>query len=114
MAAKESSPANLFSDDWVKYNSWMGEANEQEKQVNKKRASDLERFQQKIPCFVNFPDGLPIPAMQNEMEKIHKFMKEQQERLEIFTQMMAEKSIRPGVGSVGTAHKGWGASKRKY
>ena len=92
-----------FSDEWVEKNSWMGEANE-----------EAAKEQPNSMCmFINFPNGVPVPKLRKEWDRIVNYHAKQEENLSIFHEMMKEKSIRPGVGSVGIKHKGWGNSVQK-
>ena len=63
--------------------------------------------------FINFPNGVPVPKLRKEWNRIVNHQAEQDKNLSIFHEMMKEKSIRPGVGSVGVKHKGWGNSLKK-
>ena len=42
------------------------------------------------------------------MDEYANWKKQQDENLAIFHEMLSEKGIRAGTGSVGEAHKGWG------
>lgn len=91
-----------FNDEWVEANPWMGEANDESlKQPNS------------MCMFINFPNGVPIPKLRKEWDRIINLQRVMTENLNIFNEMMKEKGIRPGVGSVGKAHRGWGNSLRK-
>ncbi len=92
----------IFSDEWVEKNAWMGEANE-------KAAEEPSP----MCMFVNFPNGIPVPKLRKEWDKYEKWKGEQDEKLAIFHEMMKEKRIRPGMGSVGEKHKGWGNGKQR-
>jgi len=115
MAEKSTLTMNLFdhslppfSDEWVDKNPWMKEVNE---------AKEYEYLNALYPnsmcMFINFPNGVPVPKLRKEWDRIVNHQAEQDKNLSIFNEMMKEKGIRPGVGSVGEAHKGWGNSLRK-
>jgi len=149
----------LFSDEWVKYNDWMGDENErdkrtrEQKRVRKVYDDLLSQCRTKIrvptfetwcehlmtdpfdpstcpmkafirnqplfdpmhpPIFINHPEPIPIPKIQQEQEKYLKWKEQQDEKMSIFQEMLGEKGIRAGRAGVGEAHKGWGRSKRKY
>ena len=107
----ESKP---FSDKWVKHNAWMGKANEEAEKEVEAKLTKSERFKTIPFCFVNFPKGIPIPKIREEMRRIRDFMIEQEERMKIFEEMLGEKSIRAGRSGVGEPHRGWGRSARRY
>ena len=88
-----------FTDEWIEQNPWMGEVKEDPPN--------------EMCMFINFPNGVPVPKLRKEWDRIVNLQAEQDKKLAIFNEMMKEKSIRPGVGSVGEAHKGWGNSLRK-
>lgn len=91
-----------FSDEWVENNPWMKDVNDESlKQPNS------------MCMFINFPNGVPVPKLRKEWDRIINLKAEQAKNLNIFNEMMREKGIRPGVGSVGEKHKGWGNSLRK-
>ena len=91
-----------FSDEWVEQNEWMGEANEAAKEpINE------------MCMFVNFPNGLPIAYLRKEWDRIIEWKKNQAQRLNIFEEMMKERGIKPGMGSIGVKHRGWGNSRQK-
>ena len=91
-----------FSKAWVDENPWMGEVNDEDaKQPNS------------MCMFINFPNGVPVPKLRKNWERIVNYHAEQEKNLSIFREMMKEKGIRPGVGSVGVKHKGWGNSLQK-
>ena len=88
----------IFSDEWVEKNPWMKEANEE---------SLKEPI--RLCMFINFTNGIPIPALRKRREEYNDWQEMEKGRLEIFNEMMSEKSIRAGQGSVGTPiKKGWG------
>ena len=92
-----------FSDEWVEKNPWMKEVND-----------ESSKEQPNSMCmFINFPKGVPVPKLRKEWNRIVNHQAEQEKNLSIFHEMMKEKSIRPGVGSVGVKHKGWGNSLQK-
>ncbi|MBT4660688.1 MAG: hypothetical protein HOC18_02155 [Candidatus Marinimicrobia bacterium] len=93
----------FFGDEWVDKNPWMGEVNDE----------SLKEQPNSMCMFINFPNGVPIPKLRKEWDRIVNHKAEQDKNLSIFHEMMKEKSIRPGVGSVGKAHRGWGNSLRK-
>tara|TARA_B100000029_G_C17122820_1_gene795802 strand:- start:203 stop:574 length:372 start_codon:yes stop_codon:yes gene_type:complete len=94
----------VFSDEWVEKNPWMKEANE-------KAAEELAPNE--MCMFVNFPDGVPVPKLRKEWNRYAEWKEKQDANLAIFHEMMNEKGIRPGVGSVGERHKGWGNGKQR-
>ena len=94
----------IFSDEWVEKNPWM-------KEVNEKAAEELAPNE--MCMFVNFPDGVPVPKLRKEWDKYASWKETQDANLAIFNEMMREKAIRPGVGSVGERHKGWGNGKQR-
>ena len=49
----------VFSDEWVEKNAWMGEANEQ-------AIKDSEPNM--MSMFINFPDGVPVPKLRKEWD----------------------------------------------
>ena len=107
----ESKP---FSDKWAKHNACMGKANEEAEKEVEAKLTKSERFKTIPFCFVNFPKGIPIPKIREEMRRIRDFMIEQEERMKIFEEMLGEKSIRAGRSGVGEPHRGWGRSARRY
>tara|TARA_Y100000310_G_C20403349_1_gene678470 strand:- start:351 stop:704 length:354 start_codon:yes stop_codon:yes gene_type:complete len=94
----------IFTDEWVEENAWMGEANE-------KAVKEAEPNM--MSMFINFPDGVPVPKLRKEWDKYEDWKKAQDENLAIFHNMMKEKRIRAGTGSVGQKHKGWGNGKQR-
>jgi hypothetical protein len=131
-----------FSDEWVKHNKWMGDENElmdkqkayklavslcrtkirmptfEEYIVNPRVMDDFIRNQPNFenfspPVFFNFQSPVPVKKIRDEMKKYQDWADKQKEKMTIFEEMMNEKGIRAGTGSVGEAHKGWGRSKRK-
>ena len=96
---------NIFSDEWVAQNPWMDEVNkEAQKEVKPPNAMCM---------FINFPNGVPVPKLRKEWDRMTKWKAEQAENLAIFQQMLGEKGIRAGTGSVGQAHKGWGNGRQR-
>jgi len=95
-----------FNDEWVDKNPWMKEVNENDDYLN-------ALFPNPMCMFINFPNGVPIPKLRKEWDRIVNHKAEQDKNLTIFHEMMKEKGIRPGVGSVGETHRGWGNSLRK-
>ena len=91
----------------------MKEENEKAEDEASTTLTKIERFLIIPPCFLNFPDGIPMPKVKEEMKRKYEFMKEQKERLAIFHEMLSEKSIRPGREGIGEPYKGWGRSARK-
>jgi len=104
MAKRILVPVVKFSDEWVEKNPWMDEANEK---------AEAEAKPNEMCMFINFPDGVPVPKLRKEWERIVNYYAEKEENLAIFHEMMKEKSIKPGVGSVGKKHRGWGNSRQK-
>ena len=92
-----------FSDEWVEKNPWMDEANKEAQETAPKP----------LCMFINFPNGVPIPKLRKEWERIVEWENNQEENLAIFHEMMKEKNIKPGMGSIGEKHKGWGNSRQK-
>jgi hypothetical protein len=92
-----------FSDEWVEKNPWMGEVNDE----------PAKEQPNEMCMFINFPNGVPVPKLRKEWDRIVNLQAEQDKKLAIFNEMMKEKGIRPGVGSVGETHRGWGNSLRK-
>jgi len=92
-----------FSDEWVEKNPWMGEVNDE---ASKEQPNSM--------CmFINFPNGVPVPKLRKEWDRMIAWRAEEDQKLLIFNDMMKEKSIKPGMGSVGVKHKGWGNSLQK-
>ena len=87
----------VFTDEWVEQNPWMGEVNPPNSMC----------------MFINFPNGIPVPKLRKEWDRIEQYEKEQAENLAIFQEMLKEKAIRPGFGSVGKKHRGWGNGKQR-
>ena len=109
----EKEKAKVFSDEWVEKNAWMGKANEEAIEEVEQKLSSLERFKALPHCFINFPNGIPMPKIKAQMKQIRDFMQEQEERLAIFNEMLGEKGIRAGRNGVGEPYRGWGRSARK-
>ena len=95
---------NIFTEEWVEKNEWMGEANEEAKNAKSPNPMGM---------FVNYPNGIPVPKLRKEWDRYTKWKGEQEENLTIFHNMMKEKRIRAGTGSVGQKHKGWGNGKQR-
>ena len=94
----------IFSDEWVEKNEWMKEANE-------KAVEDAEP---NMMCmFINFPEGVPVPKLRKEWARYENWKKQQDENLAIFHEMLSEKRLRAGTGSVGQKHRGWGNGKQR-
>ena len=104
---------NIFSDEWVAQNAWMKEANEAEAKKVQKAQSVSERYNASLPCFVNFPQGIPIPKIVKEGARISSYLEDQASRLKIFHEMLGEKGIRAGRNGVGEPHRGWGNGRQK-
>ncbi len=110
----DTDEAKVFSDEWVDKNPWMGKANLKEAtQEVEQKLSSLERFKALPHCFINFPNGIPMPKIKAQMKQIRDFMQEQEERMAIFNEMLGEKGIRAGRNGVGEPYRGWGRSARK-
>ena len=91
-----------FSDEWVEHNPWMKEANEEA----------LKESPIRLCMFINYPNGIPIPALRKRWAEYEDWQKKEKQRLEIFSDMMSEKSIRAGQTGVGKPiRKGWGHKK---
>ena len=97
----------IFSDDWVAQNPWMKEANEEAEKVSE------ESKPNEMCMFINFPNGVPVPKLRKEWDKYATWKAEQDANLAIFNEMLGERSIREGTGSVGKAHRGWGNGKQR-
>lgn len=113
MGERKFGGSPLFSAEWVEKNPWMQEENEKAENEAKQTLTAVERFHAIPSCFVNFPQGIPIPKIRKEQKRIRDFMVEQEQRLAIFHEMLGEKSIRPGRNGVGEPYRGWGRSARK-
>ena len=98
-----------FSDEWVEKNPWMGEVNEKDEKHGYLNAL----YPNSMCMFINFPNGVPVPKLRKEWDRMVAWKAEEAKKLIIFNDMMKEKSIKPGMGSVGVKHKGWGNSLRK-
>jgi len=87
-----------FSDEWVEHNPWM-------KEVNEESLKEPIR----LCMFINYPNGIPIPALRKLWDEYEDWQKKEKLRLDIFSEMMNEKSIRAGQSGVGKPiKKGWG------
>lgn len=79
-----------------------------------KEANEAVKEQPNSMCmFINFPNGVPVPKLREEWNKIVAWEADQVQRLNIFHEMLKEKSIKAGTGSVGVKHRGWGNSRQK-
>ena len=103
----------IFSEEWVQQNPWMDKANKDAEKEDINPQSYLFQDTNSMCMFVNFPDGIPVPSLRKKWDEKVGHEREQQERLMIFNSMLKEKSIRPGMGSVGEKHNGWGNGKQK-
>jgi len=112
MAGQRISKSNpIFTEEWVNHNPWMKDVNESEQHRQEVAEKNKPVFNF-LNMFHNFPDGVPIPALIKIVKKHEDVLKIESERLDIFNEMMGEKSIRAGQVGVGQPiRKNWGHNK---
>jgi|TARA_R110002110_G_scaffold150598_5_gene342652 hypothetical protein len=130
-----SDEGRIFSQEWVAENEWMEEANqraEYDALVKKSKTflgmpsyedwlmhpdtmtEHLKREPLPVPSvFFNYRKPVPLPKIRKQMKAYEDWEESQNERMAIFHEMLSEKGIRAGHGSVGESHKGWGNSRQK-
>ena len=139
---RQTPKGKMFSDEWVKHNSWMGDENElavwtdEYKRLvaqckTKVRMPTFEQFLDNPPTMINFVKNqpifeedhppmflnnqqpIPVPKIRKEVNLYKEWKKENERNLAIFNEMLGEKAIKAGSSGVGEPHRGWGNSRRR-